>query len=243
MKSALVNIIRRNVQTYLTNRLRNRTKSKIRTMPKRRRRRGGFGRRKFRRKRFRRRTYFRRPENKLADQSNNDSVSVSFPKTHLLFDVSEATGVNSRIGRKITIESLVIRGLLQMSATPNAPHEMVRMAIVQDKQQVSDTDPGAASVWENSADPQSFREHTLQGRFKILAQRTYLLHSVAGGQGSDAFRFRLALRFPRGLPVQYNGASVTDIQKNGLYFIYQSDAADAFPMNMDWNTRVRFTDV
>ncbi len=195
-------------------------------------------RRTFRRKRRRHRRL--RPEVKHIDSGTVEPTHTTSNDTFFLFGVSEGAGINSRVGRKITPISLVIRGTVVQSDTATGDHESVRLVVVQDKQQLADSYPTPSLVFENITDPYAFRQHVRQGQFRILAQRTYLFHKITGGK--DAFKFRIALNLPP-MTIFWNGANVTDVQKNGIYFMLMSDATSGAPVTVDWRCRARYIDV
>lgn len=121
---------------------------------------------------------------------------------------------NNRTGNSIFVKSLTVRGTISLAGS--LPQAAVRLLVVRDKQQVSDTTPAVNAVLEypnGSAGINSYLNTAHRGRFDILFDRRYTL--ATGGKNILAFNKTIPMRSH----IRYNGALSTDVQKNGLYFI------------------------
>jgi hypothetical protein len=166
---------------------------------------------------------------------------------------------SGRIGRKITIKSLQIEGVLsvasQLNQTDADPSPIVFIALVLDKQtngaQFNSenvyTSPGATELL--SASPLRNMEYT--NRFRVLKNKQVTFQQAphvwdgtnieVGGQTKP---FRFFVEFPRGLPVQFNSgttANVSAVIDNSLHLMATVNNL-GYAVNLLYNARLRYVD-
>lgn len=126
---------------------------------------------------------------------------------------------------------------LNMNCTRNASStgisDLVRVAVVLDKEQVADTSPSITQIYE-SASPLALLNKLSVGRFTVLFDKTYNLTS-------DTPYARINQMLPINQHIRYNGSSSVDYEKNGLYLVYTTDATANFPALVG-NTRLAYYD-
>lgn len=134
-----------------------------------------------------------------------------------LTSVAQGDGQDQRDGFKISVSSLHVKGFMRAATGPC----IVPVSIVQDTQQVSDSVPGYTDIFNGSGEllAMPLRESLSISRFKVLRQTTIVVSPVtaSGDNPNTIVPFSFYIKFPKGLPVEFNGSANTDIQKNGLY--------------------------
>jgi len=154
---------------------------------------------------------------------------------------------STRTGNTICVKEISLYGIFQRNATDFAADAYVRMAIVQDLQQVADTAPTAAQIFADTTQPWAAApgvEHL--GRFKVLwMSPVYDMwrmrcdsDTLAAGAVTQSTVVDVSLK--TNIIVSFNSTAATDIQKNGIYLVWISSVATA-----DWTgfSRCGFTDV
>lgn len=136
-----------------------------------------------------------------------------------LSDIAQGDAQVNRTGNSILARSLMIRG--DMTINASITQTVVRIMIIQDKQQVGDQIPTVANILESSFISTQFAPHAplerdTLGRFKVLKSRVYTLSDQ---RPNSSFSFFINMR----QHIRYNGALASDIQKNGLYLLLISD--------------------
>ncbi|AXH75408.1 MAG: capsid protein [Cressdnaviricota sp.] len=128
-------------------------------------------------------------------------------------------GDDSRTGNSVFVRSYNFKGILSRNAA-GANTQTVRVSIIIDTQQVSDTVPTYTDIYE-SLSPFAHLNSNTVGRYKILFTRTYVLDSVQ--KDSALVNINLAMRHH----VRYNGVNSSDIQKGGIYMCVACDEPSA----------------
>ncbi len=176
-------------------------------------------------------------EVKVLTSLFNNSPDIAGGFVNHITVVAQGDSVSERIGRIIHPISLsLIVSVLLDAANANLT-SVIRFAVIVDMQQVSDTDPNITEVYESSTDPLTFRELDSRGRFRVLWTEDVVLDKTQLKR--VVFRKTLT-RLPQS--IFYNGVAVTDIQKNGLYFMVTSTDPALEPTIVTVHTRLRFTD-
>ncbi len=157
---------------------------------------------------------------------------------------------SERIGRKIQIKSLDVKGhlLLNASTTSAATSTMVRMLVVQDKQTngavFTATDLLEADNWI------SFNNLANSSRFRVLHSQEFQLVAKAGASvASPAVNFGedvvpVHAHLDLDMPIEYDNSAtsgvITSVRSNNLYicFIAVADLVSTFA----GMARIRFTD-
>jgi len=101
-----------------------------------------------------------------------------------------------------------------------------RIAIVQDMQQVGDTDATIAQIFGGGTPIDTFLNVDSLGRFKILYMSKFISNNMVDSTTATMSPV-VEWSTECDIPVRYNGTAGTDIQKNGIFFVTLSnDAAD-----------------
>lgn len=205
----------------------------------------------------------------LLDVKNVDVLAggLAFNNTTSVTTLNAlSTGANSynRIGRKINLRSLQIRGYIYQNQAGAAPApDVLRWALVYDKQ-TDGTAPTWAQVFTSidkgaatDTSTMAFRNLDNADRFIVLAEEFYKVDCPAGAiannqpahVASEANAKWFYSRFIKlkNIPTQFTAAStgtVSDIQTGGLFFMTASDLSAANAQYATkFTTRIRYCDV
>ena len=159
-------------------------------------------------------------EMNTAISSNNSQSITSTGYTSHLTGVATGDDNNQRTGMSIFARSLFGRLSFVHNSAGNAVQH-IRVMIVKDKQQVSDTNPAIGDLL-NSIDPWSPLDTDDKGRFQVLYDRFI---SVTTEKPSINLKVLRKMR----QHIRYNGGATTDIQKNGLYLMMVSSTTANHP--------------
>lgn len=165
-----------------------------------------------------------------------------------LHAIPQGVAENERVGRKIWIKDIEVRGsfeLLTRFAGPNTGFARARLLIAIDKQ-CNGAVVGANEVLESN-DIDSFYEQSNSGRFTILLDEVYLLNTRTlnndavprFANNTRSFRFKKSLN----LPVEFTGATgaITEIQSNNIFMQHIGDQGGGL-IQLDLSIRTRYTD-
>ena len=166
--------------------------------------------------------------------------------------IDQGNSPTTRIGNKITLKSVEIRGICYLDTLQDqadAPDGIVvRIALVLDKQ-TNGAQLNAEDVYKDLAgtDILSLRNIEYIERFKVLKEWVMHIkymssHDDGTNTGSHAGAteyFKCYLKLNQ--PVRYTttGATVSSIMDNSLHLIAIASGADG---NIDWHSRVKFVD-
>lgn len=115
-----------------------------------------------------------------------------------------------RTGNSVFARSLNIKGVASWNPSVTTGTQMLRLACVQDNQQIGDTNPSYTDVYEAASSVAHLNPATV-GRFKILYDKTIPLSAQVP---LVPYEINLPMRHH----VRFNGTGNTDIQKGALYF-------------------------
>ena len=162
--------------------------------------------------------------------------------------IQGGTGESQRVGRRIKVKSISIRGYVFLPDGTDAAKsaDMVRIVVYGDRQ----TNKAAATVANllDSTDFLSFNNIENSLRFKTLAQRTITVHasgvgsastpSVQVGRGLKPFQINIKLN----AIIEYAGttAAITELTSANIGVMIISQGAAA---QVEYIARVRYTDV
>lgn len=162
--------------------------------------------------------------------------------------VYHLTGVNQddtdsgRTGNSILARGLKFGYTIRVNTSSPAPSSCVRIIVLMDTQQLSDTQP-LANLTGLLEYPSGVRvvESTLDsstvGRFKILLDKKHYIDTVQNVQA--VFNTYI----PMQEHIRYNGTGAGDIQKNGLYaFVFCDTAVAGNPLLISLVSRLYFYD-
>lgn len=165
-------------------------------------------------------------------------------RTHPCCDIAQGVGTQQRVGNKI-LPVYLTWTMEAQNIAQNEPH-MLRMMIYRDTQQVGDNTPGVTEVLDNAnlltvSAPFSLLNTANAGRFRILYNRMFRLEDRDSGEATKHLKGTLKLR-PN--VVQYNGSTAGDIERNGLYILWITNAnPDDNAVTINGSIRLWYTDV
>lgn len=141
----------------------------------------------------------------------------------------------TRNGDTVNVKSI----LLQYAIRGFSAGDAYRMAIVCDKQTVSDTAPAVSDIF-SVADPIGAMPNlnTLE-RFQFLYLSPIIDGRMLEQGGSPSLR---EFQWRGNLKLSFNGDAGTDFQKNAIFIVFLSDQAGA-TVDVEATTRIAFTDV
>lgn len=156
------------------------------------------------------------PEWKYADVTGTYAVD-STGALALLNGIVPGTAATERIGQKITIRSLELRGYNYVTPTDGLD-QLHRRILVLDSQ----TNAAALTIAQVLQTANVFSPRNLQNRkrFKILYDKTFTLNASAEA-GSRRW-FKMYMKFRKPIITDYNtgtAGTVADIVTNSLYLI------------------------
>lgn len=158
-------------------------------------------------------------EEHRVDTTIGASINNAGAVTHMTAIAGGSTAV-TRTGSSILLKSFHMRFALLKHAS--ATQTVMRVILVRDKQQISDTTPAVLDIL-NSADPMSHIVPDYQERWSIVKDVTFVFDAAHVLRTFD-------WRIPRtGLHVRYNGTAGTDIQQGGHYLLLLSNEATNTP--------------
>ena len=165
------------------------------------------------------------------DVTGTFSVNNAWSVTPLN-QIPQGDGKESRTGNSVLQKSLMRR--IRVTKHTSATHTVFRYLIVLDRQQVADSNPSGANVFELNNNIDSLLSRDTCGRFKIMVDRTITLNE-------DRPIYHVEKYHRLHSHVRFNGAAATDIQKNGIYFLIMSDQATYTP-TFDYYFRLSYHD-
>lgn len=178
---------------------------------------------------------------KYLDVSLNGSVD-STGAYLLLNGLVPGTGATQRVGMKITIKSLELRGYWGVTPATGVD-QIARYAIVLDKQPNGATPAvGNHLLANNVLSPRSL---TQRKRYKTLLDKTRAFNATAEPGSFAPFYYYMKLSRP--LVVDYNSGTagtVADISSNALYLYTVSTQAAGVTASLIYGyCRIRYTDM
>lgn len=234
-----------------------------------------FGNRRFRRNGYFRRTgnwgrfnlggnysHLRRPyrgisqwsnrevEKKWFDQDAGATMPInSWSVSASLNGITQNTTENGRIGRKIWVKKISIKGTVQFNTQNNIATSVpayYRLLLIQDRQ-ANGAAATAGQIFEEPLSPFSFLNLTNNRRFKILASFEGCLGPTAvsgsGGAEADWVGGGIAINKTKrvNIPIEFDGTTgaITEVTSNNLMWAYCADAAG---IAFDTNVRLRYLD-
>lgn len=176
--------------------------------------------------------------------TNVPQVGVVNPN---LVIVPQGDAENNRIGRKINIRSIWLKGtiFLNVSATAAAATDTVRMILVQDKQ-ANGAVFTVADVLQNT-DYIGFRNLANTSRFNILWDKTYNMSAMAVFTATPAglpTEKALNMYVKCNIPIEYDAALTTGVittqRSNSLAVLMISENNNV--SQVEYRCRIRYSD-
>lgn len=159
-----------------------------------------------------------------------------------LSNIAQGDTVATRTGNSILVTDLVVKG--SFSSYTGSAAVSFRIAIVVDKQQIADTSPSAGDIFTDAvatANPVTAVPSVATAeRFRILwMSKLYNGGALANTANTQIPFYEVAKKM--NLKVSFNGTASTDIEKNGIYFVFLTDDG---ANTVDYNglCRIAFTD-
>ncbi len=188
-------------------------------------------------------------EMKFKDTVLNDAVVAEALQPFQLLTIPEGNGESERIGRKITIKKVHIRGVFTLApqTSISLTATQITAMVVQDTQTNGIIIDALDLLEVNTFD--SFRNLAESQRFKILYRETFILKAHSGGlndapvwnSGEDVVGVNINLNV--NIPIEYNNdltdGTITTIRSNNIYFVTLSNSGIAAS---EIRARVRYTD-
>lgn len=195
------------------------------------------------------------PELKAVDiDLTQTNLSLTGTVVHLS-QVAQGDNQGNRTGNLITIRKLdVVVKLTRYTAYTfnDAGNAYFRWALIVDKEQYSDTSPGAGDVFQTPGDPWlDFPNLSALERFRFLyvSPCMDLQKIVCSPSASSSAYAGVPTQSAVGsfswngeIKVGYNGTGVSDIEKNGVYLVLLTSGTNA-ELDMLGKCRICFTDV
>ncbi len=163
--------------------------------------------------------------------------------------VPEGNGESDRIGRKITIHNIRMRGQLNLFASPaSTSGTIVRVMVYQDMQ----TNGAAATVGDllESANWRAYRNLANQSRFVVLLDKVMAISPQAATiTSADVIATQNVARvfhFNKkcAIPIEFDNSATTGVitsqRSNNIGVLYIAEAAT---VTLDYICRIRYTDV
>lgn len=189
-----------------------------------------------------------------------DPTGLPVAGINTLFAPVQGNAINNRVGRKVTVWKIKIRGFLagaQQAAQAAAdPGTMCRILFVQDKQTNASQMTGAqliGDVVNASTTLHSFQNPDQFGRFRVLKDKMIFLQNAnltGSPTAADCIQqglikpFKMSFRFKKGIDVHFNatnGGTIADIIDNSFHLVGNSNSVAVAP-TLQYACRVSYSD-
>jgi len=132
-----------------------------------------------------------------------------------LNQISQGDNEFNRQGNSVLWKYMTFSGALSWNATGTG--QALRIVVVMDTQQISDTAPAGTDLWETTG-PFSLINNETVGRFSILYDKVYV-------QKEDCDLIPLKFTVKKSHHLRFNGTASTDPQKGGMWLLIVSNQA------------------
>lgn len=165
-------------------------------------------------------------------------------------DVSNGSGPSERVGRKITVKGLYIKGKITIPTHTNHfdSDQRIRIIVYIDTQHNgSATGPNLASLLQSS-NIDAFYNLNETGRYKYLYDKVHTLNQNGSGNGTASDAYTICRNFKINLPmdcmVQYTGTTgaITGLTNNNIGMHAVCDNIAATAPTVEWHSRLRYID-
>lgn len=197
----------------------------------------------------RKRRYTSNLEKKFLDTAIADATIASTMTFYNLGVIPQGTTESQRVGRKVTVKSIHIDGLVSLLAATDATNTScaVRMRLVEDTQ-TNGAQFAATDMLETDS---IFSFHNLAetGRFRTLAVRDFVLKSPGAAASGAAYVFGEDARWIKinktcNIPLEFDNSVTTgaigSAKKNTIWLVFQTSTGEITVSNM--NARIRYVD-
>ena len=171
-------------------------------------------------------------ELKYHDQVLGNTSASSTGTVIPLTSIAQGDTNATRNGNSILAKSLYMKYQIEFNAASTGG-AVVKMWLVQDKQQIADTTPAYTDIFENT-NVFSFLNKNNIGRFNILSSKTFTY---------DTAKLQYQMEFTKQLNqhIRFNGTASTDLQKNHYYLVVATDILTNVP-NYLYASRLTYYD-
>lgn len=189
-------------------------------------------------------------EQKFKDLSINDSsIAAAMSKFNPMVIV-QGDGESERIGRKVTIKSISLKGMLHLNsgAVATSTSETLIIKIVQDSQ-TNGAEFAATQLLENDAF-QSHNNLANRSRFKVLKSLVYTLNATAGASVASPavvfaeHRVYVDCYLKVNIPVEFDNSAttgaITTVRSNSIWITFQTNTGEITTSLLE--CRIRYTD-
>lgn len=150
-----------------------------------------------------------------------------------LCSIPQGDAEGTRSGNSILAKYVYLNFNCTRNASSTAVSDLIRMCVIVDKEQASDTSPNFTQIFE-SASPLALLNKLFVGRFTILYDKTFNLTS-------DTPYAKINQMIPLNFHIRFNGSSSVDYEKNGVYLVTIADSASNLPALVG-NVRLAYYD-
>lgn len=151
--------------------------------------------------------------NSVSGAIDNDNPTIQH-----LNNIAQGDDDGTRSGNSIFMKKLTYNYTIELVSETDLPSSN-RVVVLMDTQQVADTTPGWPDVFTSTNHNSLLNVGTL-GRFKILYDRYHNVHVNA-----PFINVKGVIYINKS--ARFNGSATSDIQKNGLYVMLNSNTGDA----------------
>lgn len=187
-----------------------------------------------------------RPELKFVDVSMTNFVNATTGTITLINGIAQGSDFNNRIGRKVQIKSILLNGNLFSGPPPSNAVQGVQgmIAIIYDTQPNSGSLPAYTDIFQ-IADPNTVMNLNNRDRFKVLMKFrkgvngwvSTVTPTVQGNPNNAIFSKYKKCNLEQIFSA--TGNTIGGISTGALYF---TSVGDVTGSQIDWYTRVRFSD-
>lgn len=167
----------------------------------------------------------------------SNSLGAATNASWHLTGLSQDDTSSGRTGNSLLLRNIYIRGKIEIN-TAVTGNTRVLLALVKDKQQISDTIPAVADVFSSPTSPETMLSLNNSGRFKVLWRKTYVMSPATGGRNA----IEVSKYWKLYDHVRYNGPNTADIQKNGYYLMVISSEIAANAPTVSITSRIGYHD-
>lgn len=162
---------------------------------------------------------------------NNSFNASSTGAVSLISGITQGDSDAQRNGNSVLAKTLNLKYVITNNAA--APGTIVKVYLIKDMQQVSDSNPTFTDVFSTS-DIQSFPNWQTKKRFQIKDAKTFVY---------DTSRLTQIVEFSHVVDshLLFNGAVSTDVQKGHYYILWVSNQSTNVP-NFTYSSRLSYYD-
>lgn len=193
--------------------------------------------------------YYGGIEKKFVDTDFSDGTLASTMTFYNPMVIAQGDKENERVGRKVTLRSLHIRGWIYLLNATNVTNtgNLFRMRIVVDTQ-CNGAQFAATDLLESDT-INSFSNLANRSRFRVLADKVMSFSAHGGTATGAAYTFGevmkpINMNLRLNIPIEFDNSAttgaITTVRSNYLCIVMQSLTGEI--LSVGFTTRVRYTD-